>query len=83
MLPYSFIFLMTIMGAVASLFLKNASGSLKGDSAMGTVLNLLKTPSLYIGGKYLCVEDFRLFQRFAAFCFYLRLDYVPCEDPAW
>lgn len=50
MLPYSFIFLMTIMGAVASLFLKNASGSLKGDSAMGTVLNLLKTPSLYIGG---------------------------------
>ena len=49
MLPYSFIFLMTVMGAVASLFLKKASGSLKGGSAVESVLNLLKTPSLYLG----------------------------------
>lgn len=50
MLPYSFIFLMTIMGTVASLFLKNASGSLKGKTVIESVLNLLKTPSLYAGG---------------------------------
>ena len=50
MLPYSFIFLMTVMGAVASLFLKNASGSMKGSSVIESVLNLLKTPSLYAGG---------------------------------
>ena len=50
MLPYSFIFLMTIMGAVASLFLKKASGSLNGRSIIDGVLNLLKTPSLYAGG---------------------------------
>lgn len=50
MLPYSFIFLMTIMGAVASLFLKKASSSLKGRTAIESVLNLLKTPSLYVGG---------------------------------
>lgn len=50
MLPYSFIFIMTIMGAVASLFLKKASGSMKGKSVIESVLNLLKTPSLYVGG---------------------------------
>lgn len=50
MLPYSFIFLMTIMGAIASLFLKNASGSMNGKSVIESVLNLLKTPSLYVGG---------------------------------
>ena len=50
MLPYSFIFLMTIMGAVASLFLKKASGSMNGKSVIESVLNLLKTPSLYAGG---------------------------------
>lgn len=49
MLPYSFIFLMTVMGAVASLFLKKASGSLKGGSVVESFINLLKTPSLYIG----------------------------------
>ena len=50
MLPYSFIFFMTIMGAVASLFLKKASGSLKGRTFTESVFNLLKTPSLYAGG---------------------------------
>ena len=50
MLPYSFIFLMTIMGAVASLFLKKASGSMNGKTVIESVLKLLKTPSLYIGG---------------------------------
>lgn len=50
MLPYSFIFLMTIMGAVASLFLKKASSSMDGKSIIESVLNLLKTPSLYAGG---------------------------------
>ena len=50
MLPYSFIFLMTIMGAVASLFLKKASGSMNGKSVIESVFNLLKTPSLYVGG---------------------------------
>ena len=50
MLPYSFIFLMTIMGAIASLFLKKASGSMNGKSVIESVLNLLKTPSLYAGG---------------------------------
>ena len=50
MLPYSFIFLMTIMGAIASLFLKKASGSMNGKSVIESVLNLLKTPSLYVGG---------------------------------
>lgn len=50
MLTYSFIFLMTIMGSVASLFLKQASDSIKGENAAAVVLNLLKTPSLYAGG---------------------------------
>lgn len=50
MLPYSFIFLMTILGAAASMFLKEASGSLKGDSALKIFCNMLKTPSLYAGG---------------------------------
>lgn len=50
MLAYSFIFLMTVMGSVASLFLKNASGSLKGDNMAGVIVNMLKTPSLYAGG---------------------------------
>ncbi len=50
MLPYSLIFLMTVMGAVASMFLKQASGSLKGGSAAESVLNLLKAPDLYVGG---------------------------------
>lgn len=50
MLPYSFIFLMTIMGSVASLFLKQASGSLEGDHMGAIVLKMLKTPSLYAGG---------------------------------
>lgn len=50
MIPYSFIFLMTILGSVASLFLKQASGSLKGENLMAVVLNMLKTPSLYAGG---------------------------------
>ena len=50
MLTASFLFLMTIMGSVASLFLKQASGSLKGESLGAILLNLLKTPSLYAGG---------------------------------
>lgn len=50
MLTVSFLFLMTIMGSVASLFLKQASGSLKGESLWDTFLNMLKTPSLYAGG---------------------------------
>lgn len=50
MLVFSFIFLMTIMGSVASLFLKQASGSLKGESLAEVALNMLKTPSLYAGG---------------------------------
>ncbi len=50
MLPFSFIFLMTIMGSVASLFLKKASGSLRGDNIAAIFLNMLKTPSLYAGG---------------------------------
>lgn len=50
MIPYSFIFLMTILGSVASLFLKQASGSLKGESLAAIILNMLKTPSLYAGG---------------------------------
>ena len=50
MLPYSFLFLMTVMGAVASMFLKTASDSLKGESAVETVWNLLKSKSLYAGG---------------------------------
>ena len=50
MLPYSFIFLMTVMGSAASLFLKQASGSLKGEGIAAIVRNMLKTPSLYAGG---------------------------------
>ena len=50
MLTFSFLFFMTIMGSVASLFLKQASGSLKGDSLREIILNMLKTPSLYAGG---------------------------------
>ena len=50
MLVFSFIFLMTVMGSVASLFLKQAAGSLKGESLAALVLNMLKTPSLYAGG---------------------------------
>lgn len=50
MLTVSFLFLMTIMGSVASLFLKQASGSLKGEGLWDTFLNMLKTPSLYAGG---------------------------------
>lgn len=50
MLPYSCIFFMTIMGSVASLFLKQASGSLKGDNIMAAAFNMLKTPNLYAGG---------------------------------
>lgn len=49
MLSFSFIFLMTIMGSVASLFFKRASGSLKGETIVAVVLNMLKTPSLYAG----------------------------------
>lgn len=49
MLPYSFIFLMTIMGSVASLCLKHASGSLKGENIVDIVFHMLKTPSLYAG----------------------------------
>lgn len=41
---------MTILGSVASLFLKQASGSLKGENLTAVVLNMLKTPSLYAGG---------------------------------
>lgn len=50
MLTFSFIFLMTIMGSVASLFLKQASGSLEGENMAAIALNMLKTPSLYMGG---------------------------------
>lgn len=50
MLSYSFIFLMTVMGSVASLFLKQASDSLKGENAAAVVRNVLKAPSLYAGG---------------------------------
>ena len=38
------------MGAIASLFLKKASGSMNGKTAIESVLNLLRTPSLYVGG---------------------------------
>lgn len=41
---------MTIMGSVASLFLKQASGSLKGENIAAMGFNMLKTPSLYAGG---------------------------------
>lgn len=50
MLSFSFIFLMTIMGSVASLFLKQASESIKGENVVAIGLNMLKTPSLYAGG---------------------------------
>ncbi|MCM1025851.1 MAG: EamA family transporter [Roseburia sp.] len=50
MLIVSSVFLMTLMGSVASLFLKQASGSLKGENLAAVVLNMLKTPSLYVGG---------------------------------
>lgn len=50
MLTFSFVFLMTILGSAASLFLKQASDSLKGESIAAIVLNMLKTPSLYAGG---------------------------------
>ena len=50
MLPYSIILAMTVMGSVASLFLKEASGSLKGDNIVQIFLNLLKNSSLYLGG---------------------------------
>jgi len=50
MLPYSFIFAMTVLGSVASLFLKKASASFKGDNIVMAVISLIKTPSIYIGG---------------------------------
>lgn len=50
MLPYSFIFLMTILGSVASLFLKQASESFRGENIGAVAVNMLKTPSLYAGG---------------------------------
>lgn len=49
MLPYSLILLMTVMGSVASLFLKKAADSLQGDSAIGVLIHLLKSPGIYIG----------------------------------
>lgn len=49
-LAYSFIFFMTVMGSVASLFLKKASGSIKGNGIVQIFINMLKTPSLYVGG---------------------------------
>ncbi len=49
MLPYSLILAMTVMGSVASLFLKEASGSLKGDNIVQIFLNLMKNSSLYLG----------------------------------
>ena len=49
MLPYSLIFLMTIMGSVASLFLKKAADSMEGDSLIKAAFGLLKAPSIYIG----------------------------------
>ncbi|MCM1193814.1 MAG: EamA family transporter [Butyrivibrio sp.] len=62
MLPYSFIFLMTIMGSVASLFLKQASGSLKGGNIGEIILNMLKTPSLYAGaGLYLAASVLNIY----------------------
>ena len=48
-MPYSIILAMTVMGSVASIFLKEASGSLKGDSIVQILLSLLKNSSLYIG----------------------------------
>lgn len=50
MLPYSFIFAMTVLGSVASLFLKKAADSIKGNGVVELFLTMLKTPSLYIGG---------------------------------
>lgn len=50
MLPYSLIFAMTVLGSVASLFLKKAADSFKGDNMVLAVVSLLKTPSIYIGG---------------------------------
>lgn len=49
MLPYSFILLMTIMGSIASLFLKKASESLRGENIIAIALNMARTPSLYAG----------------------------------
>ena len=50
MLPYSLIFIMTVMGSVASLFLKKASASLEGDGMVAVFIRLFVTPSLYVGG---------------------------------
>lgn len=50
MLSYSLIFVMTVLGSVASLFLKKAADSFKGDNIVGAVISLLKTSSIYIGG---------------------------------
>lgn len=49
-LPYSLIFAMTVLGSVASLFLKKAADSFKGDGMVAAVVSLLKTPSIYVGG---------------------------------
>lgn len=49
-LPYCLIFVMTVMGSVASLFLKKAADSMKGDTLVKSILSLLKTPTIYIGG---------------------------------
>ncbi len=50
MLPYSLIFVMTVMGSVGSIFLKRATDSFKGDTVHKAVVNLLKTADIYIGG---------------------------------
>jgi len=50
MLPYSLIFVMTVLGSVASLFLKKAADSFKGDNIVMAVVSLLKTPAIYVGG---------------------------------
>lgn len=47
---YCLIFIMTILGSIASLFLKKASDSFKGDNIVLAVFSLIKTPSIYIGG---------------------------------
>lgn len=46
-MPFVSVFLMTAMGAIASIFFKKASGS-------NNILGVLKNPNLYIGGFLYC-----------------------------
>jgi len=50
LLPYVLLLIMTVMGSIASLFLKKAADSMKGDTLVKSILSLLKIPAIYIGG---------------------------------